>query len=241
MTDKTIGVLGGMGPLASAAFVRSIYGFYRGRREQELPVVLLYSNPKVGDRTANFLSGGDHRPLLRDLERGLSVLIEQGADRVVICCVTMHHLLPHVHKSLSDRVISLVDTVFEELSVSRRRCLLACTTGTRKLGLFQKHHAWSKVLDQIVMPSELEQALLHDAIYAVKRHHATRPLVDTLHSIASRLRVDAIIAGCTELHLLAPAAAGTNRLNEDFEFIDPLSAIAGRFLKEEEYATTVCA
>jgi aspartate racemase len=237
---STIGVLGGMGPLASAAFVRSIYGLYRGRREQELPVVLLYSNPTVGDRTASFLSGADHGPLLRDLEHGISVLIAQGADEVVVCCVTMHHLLPLVRRPLRNRVISLVDTVFEEVLESRKLCLLACTTGARKLGLFQQHSDWRKVQDRIVFPSECEQESLHDAIYAVKRHHATEPLIDTLYSIASRLNVEAIIAGCTELHLVTPAAAGPNRLNQHFELVDPLSAIAERFLKEEEHAT-VCA
>jgi aspartate racemase len=229
-----------MGPLASAAFVRTIYGMHRGRLEQESPVVLLYSNPKIGDRTKTFLGGGDHRPLLRDLETGISALLAQGADQVVICCVTMHYLLPLVSPELRARVVSLIDTVFEELERIDKRCLLACTTGAKKLGLFQNHPSWKSVRKRVCVLSEADQQQLHDAIYLVKRSHVTDPLTAVVHGLGAKYGVEAIIAGCTELHLLSPACAGATFLNEQFEIIDPLSAIAERTV-ERDYATAICA
>ncbi len=235
-----IGVLGGMGPLASAAFVRTIYGMYRGRIEQDSPIVLLNSNPKIGDRTATFLNGGDHRPLLRDLEGGIGSLLAQGAEQVVICCVTMHHLLPLVRADLRRRVVSLVDTVFEELLRFDQRVLLACTTGARKLRLFHDHPAWRRSRERIAELSEEEQERLHQAIYRVKREHQTEVLERVVQELAVRHQVRGIIAGCTELHLLSRESAGLTALNQQFEVIDPLSAIARR-TAEEENAATICA
>ncbi len=237
---KTIGVLGGMGPLASAAFVRTIYSMYRGRIEQEAPLVILYSNPKIGDRTKTFLSGGDCTPLLQELENGVRTLLRANASEIVICCITMHYLLPRLPSELRARVISLIDTAIDRIRMSENRCLLASTTGTRQLGLFQRHTDWGYIHDKIVLPDPEEQTQLHDAIYSVKRTHSTSPLIQTLDTIASRHGAQAIVFGCTELHLISESIAGPNLLSQKFEIIDPLTAIAQR-IAEEQYVGTICA
>jgi aspartate racemase len=238
--NQTIGVLGGMGPLASAGFVRTIYGMYRGRIEQECPQVVLYSNPSIGDRTATFLSGGDCEPMLRELEQGIRTLLLANADEIVICCVTMHYLLPRLPFELRRHVISLIDTAIDEIRGSGGKCLLACTTGSCRLGLFQRHKDWPAIERRMVLPDQDEQERLHQAIYALKRTHSTKPLIQTLHSIAARQGATSIVCGCTELHLISEACSGPNSLNQQFQIIDPLSAIA-RLISEEQYASTVCA
>lgn len=234
-----LGLVGGMGPLASAAFVRSIYGMYQGRVEQELPFVALYSDPSIGDRTATFLGGGDCGPLVEKLETALRSLLAQGVDRIIICCVTAHYLLPRVRPELRGRVASLLDAVVDELERARKRCLIASSTGSSRLRILQQHERWSHVDGWAVIPSSEEQAELHEAIYRLKREHTTAPLTEVLGRLAHRHGVSAILAGCTELHLLAPAYAGQTPLNRTYEFLDPLTAVARRCM-EEEYATAVC-
>ena len=46
-----LGILGGMGPLASAEFVRSVYELNVQTKEQASPVCVLYSDPTIPDRT----------------------------------------------------------------------------------------------------------------------------------------------------------------------------------------------
>jgi aspartate racemase len=229
-----------MGPLASAAFVRTIYANYRGRAEQEAPIVLLYSNPKVGDRTKTFLSGGDYRALLDELETGLSSLVQQGATELVMCCVTAHYLFDKIALPLRTRLVSLLDVIFQEIQNTHQRCLLACTTGTRRLELFQKHPSWKLVKQRVCLPTDSEQEKLHDCIYAVKRNHDTQELAELLRSVSRAHAVDAVIAGCTELHLLSKACAGPNVLNQEVSIIDPLVAIAAEN-KEKVHATSICA
>ena len=232
LEQETVGVLGGMGPLASAGFVRTIYSAYRGQVEQESPIVLLYSNPKVGDRTATFLEGGDHLEMLAELESGLRHLVAQGATQLVICCITAHYLLPELPQDLREKVVSLIDVIFEELRGTEKACLLACSTGTRRLGLFQQHPAWGGAQHRICLPTDDEQQKLHEAIYVLKRDQKPGQLIKVLLSICHAHGVDTLIAGCTELHLLSKACAGPNALNQKIEIIDPLAAIATRYSEE---------
>lgn len=235
-----VGILGGMGPLASAAFVQTIYRQFRGEAEQEAPIVLLNSNPKVSDRTTTFLNGGDSQKLLDELENGLRNLVELGATQLIICCITAHYLVPKLPFNLRLRLTSLVDVVIQEIRHTHGACLLACTTGTRKLGLFQQHPEWLEVTERICFPTDIEQEALHEAIYSVKRDHVLDPLLEVLINICCAHGVKNLISGCTELHLLSALHAGANQLNEAINIIDPLETIARR-LREELYEATVCA
>lgn len=232
LDQEVVGVLGGMGPQASAGFIRTIYSAYRGQTEQQSPIVLLHSNPKIDDRTATFLSGADHSRILDELVMGLRGLVAQGATQLVICCVTAHYLLHELPEDLRCKTVSLIDVVFEELQGVWQPCLLACTTGTRRLGLFQQHAAWDRVKDQICLPTENEQTILHDAIYSLKRNHTPGQLIQVLLSLCQAHGVHTLIAGCTELHLLSQACAGPNELNLKIRIIDPLAAIALRYSEE---------
>lgn len=229
LDQEVIGVLGGMGPLASAGFVHTLYSAFRGRVEQEAPIVLLYSNPKVEDRTTTFLQGGNHQAMLDELENGLRRLVAQGATQLVICCVTAHHLVSELPPDLRKKLVSLIDMVFEELEATEKPCLLACTTGTRRLGLFQQHPSWRRIQHRIALPNIHEQERLHEAIYSFKRNHTPEYVIQALLSICEAHEVDTLIAGCTELHLLSEACAGPNALNRKIQIIDPLAAVAARY------------
>jgi aspartate racemase len=229
------GVLGGMGPLASTAFVQTIYNLHRGQLEQSAPYVVLISNPAIEDRTAAFLGGhGD----VSVLERGIERLLANGASEVFICCFTMHHLLPQVRAPLRAHVVSLLDAALDEMARTPGRMLLACSTGSRELGLFDRHPRFGAVASRVALTSADEQRRLHEGIYEVKRNHVTAPLERTLGEIAERHGVSRIVAGCTELHLLAPGYAGQTEFNQRFEIVDPLTTLARR-IREQTNETTL--
>src|ERR1041384_241103 len=86
-----LGVLGGMGGLASAEFVKTVYELSGEicRREQDGPVVVMYSDPAFPDRTEAFLRG-ETKPILTKLIDALELLRGMGASQFVICCMTIH-------------------------------------------------------------------------------------------------------------------------------------------------------
>lgn len=216
-----LGVVGGMGPLVSAEFLKTIYAAGSWTKEQDAPQVIVYSDPTFPDRT-ELLLRGDEEPLARKLAEVIDRLLGAGASQIVIACVTIHRVLPRLPWSLRSRIISLIDTALDAVAASDERHLLFCTTGTRRLRLFESHPAWPQVADRIVRPSDRDQASIHDLIYRVK----AREDVDLVRAVERLLRqyeLRSFLAGCTELHLASSSLA---EAGARLAYIDPLTLIA---------------
>ena len=56
--ETILGVLGGLGPAASADFLRLLARLAPAERDQDHPVVYMYSNPQISDRSAAILGDG---------------------------------------------------------------------------------------------------------------------------------------------------------------------------------------
>ena len=222
--SNLLGILGGMGPLASAELMSTIYRLSRFDREQEAPACILYSDPSVPDRTSAILAG-DVEPVAARLAEGIEALLRLGAHRVVIACVTAHGILPHVPEELRRRVVSIIDLAIDEIEANPGRFLLLATRGTRAARIFQDHPRWPAVENRVVLPGEEDQERMHDWLYRIKQNEPLEPCVDWLHTLARNERVDGLIFGCTELHLLhrvwKPAANGS-----ELRIVDPLLTVA---------------
>ena len=129
-----IGVLGGMGPLASTELLRTVYRACRLQPEQDTPRLLLWSDPAVVDRT-EAIGSGELDTLRRAVETSLRGLLAAGAERTVIACITAHHVLGDLSAELAERCVSLVDVVHEELAAATEPHLLLCSSGTARAGL----------------------------------------------------------------------------------------------------------
>lgn len=219
------GIVGGMGPLASAEFVKTVYELSLEGPEQQAPALLLYSDPSVPDRTDAFIAGRSQAVLDR-LTEALGHLRRMGATRTVICCVTAHYLLPRLPAAERAPLVSLLDVLADALESRPGRHLLLCTTGTRRLRLFEQHPRRKLFAARLVLPDDEDQERIHhDFIYPLKRNPDLRALTPVLEPMLDRYGADSFAAGCTEIHLLAkhvgaggwPRAAG---------FVDPLTLVA---------------
>lgn len=221
---NVLGVLGGMGPVASAEFVRTIYGQQRDGPEQGAPVVVLYSDPTFPDRTAALLSGADDL-LLERLTESLTRLCELGATEIVICCVTSHYLLTRVPLRLRRKILSLVDVIFDGVLRAGKRHLLMCTEGTRRARLFENHERWEAARDLFVLPEQSDQLRIHELIYRLKSNVAVDELLPLVGALLKKYEVDSFIVGCTELHLVTRHLAAADG-RTGYGYIDPLIIIA---------------
>ena len=175
MNKPVLGVLGGMGGLASAEFMKTLYEISGEVSEQEQagPVVVMYSDPAFPDRTTAFLRG-ETQPILTRLIDALDLLDRMGASHFVICCMTIHYLLPQLPGALRERIISLPDVIFSAIESRKKKHLVISSTGTSKLELLQRQPRWRDARNYFVFPSADEQRQMHDLIYEVKHGNATR-------------------------------------------------------------------
>src|SRR6202163_2919573 len=163
-----LGILGGMGPLASAEFLKTIYRLNLSGSEQEAPSCVLLSDPSFPDRTEAILEGSTD-VLARRLTSALEELSSLGAERIVIACVTIHHLLPQVPERLRRKVVSLLDVIAEEVRAARQPHLLLATTGTRTARIFERHEGWDSIAEWVRLLDADDQHRLHDWISRLKR------------------------------------------------------------------------
>lgn len=113
---KTLGIIGGMGPLAGCDLLEKIIANTDARCDQDHIHVLLDSNTAIPDRTAAILAGGaDPVPQLcasaRRLERA-------GAQVLVMSCNTVHYFYDAVASSVSVPLLHMprLTTAFVEQS-----------------------------------------------------------------------------------------------------------------------------
>lgn len=220
-----IGVVGGMGPLASVEFLRGIYSGGLWDREQDGPRILLYSDPAVVDRTAA-IHNGAYDELRRAVETAARRLVDAGAVYVVVACVTAHHVFADLPADLTERCVSLVDVIDHELSRATEPHLLLCTSGAVSAGTFAPSRLGAGG-DRLVRLEPADQDALHREIYRLKTGGWPLDGLDFLRRLQARYPARAAVAACTELHLVARAAEEAG-LAAEFPMIDPLAIVADR-------------
>jgi aspartate racemase len=199
-----LGVLGGMGPLATVDFFGKIVGHTPARTDQEHMPIIVRNVPQVPDRTAAYLKGSDAP--WEPLRAGVRMLESVGVDAIAIPCNSAH--LWHRRLSEAARVTILhigaaaADWAATQFPHVRTVGMLA-TTATVRSRLY--HEQFESRGIEIVVPSEEDQeTLVMAGIHAVKAGDVRRAR-GLLVEAANRLLADAnpapqaLLLGCTEV------------------------------------------
>ena len=102
-----IGVLGGMGPMATVDFLAKVIELTPASRDQDHLPFIVYSVPQVPDRSASIVEGRES-PLPAMIE-GLRTLVRAGVECIAIPCNTAHHWHDDLARESSVPVLHMVD------------------------------------------------------------------------------------------------------------------------------------
>lgn len=220
------GVLGGMGPEATLAFLAKFYALSHGRGEQERPPLLVDIDPTVPDRNAAW--GGRGVSPAQALAAMGRRLRRAGADFCVMPCVTAHGYARDFEAEAGLPLLALPRVVAEALPGDGAPVGLLATTTTLEMRLFQDAFAPRALAP--LLPAPAEQAVLMQAIYAVKRGRTEAAGVERVAAALVRRGARTLVIGCTDLSVLpAPRPAGA-------AVVDALDLLARRTLAEIEAA-----
>jgi len=208
-SQKTAGVLGGMGPEATVDFMAGVIALTDAHRDQDHVRMLVDHNPRVPNRQEAILAGGeDPGPALAAMAAGLEAA---GADFLVIPCNTAYVFANAILAATSIPLISIIDesiAAVRERAPAAQRVGVLATDGCLKSGIYQAGIEAAGL--QPLLPSEEEIRELMAQISAIKagEHDAAtaRRMAGLAAALAAR-GADAIIAGCTEIPLVLEAAA----------------------------------
>jgi len=217
----SLGIIGGMGPMATAVFYEKIVNITDAASDQDHIETIIYSCPQIPDRTAFFLgrSSDDPYPVILKLAKRLE---ENGVDAIAIPCVTAAYFEESLKNDIS---IPVLNGIRETAALLREKGFtsagIMATEGSIKNRLIAK-----ALEDEGITPIEPEedyQKIVSDIIYEdVKAGREAD--TSKMYKVAAHLKskgADAFILGCTELSVVAHK----NKLSGNFyDILDVLAA-----------------
>ena len=167
--EHPIGIIGGMGPMASQLFYKMVTEHTAAERDQDHIDLILLSDASMPDRTAAILSGqyeGPYEQLLSDAR-----LLERcGCTAIAITCNTAHFFADMIADKIG---IPILHMIRETAAALARRCPggtvgVLATDGTIQTGLYQKALE-ARGLAPWTPPAEIQKEVMHQIYDRVKK------------------------------------------------------------------------
>nr|WP_318383286.1 amino acid racemase [uncultured Enterobacter sp.] len=224
MTPFLLGVLGGMGPLATVDFMGKLLEATPAQNDQQHLPVVAWNVPQIADRQ-KALAGTGPSPLPQ-LLNGIEKLNAVGASHIVIPCNTAHHWFAELSAASAAPLLHIVDATLARIQPgSVERVGVIATQGTLEAGWFQQGLRRLGITAVLPEAHELEQ-LFVPGCYAVKRG-ALREGGELLSLQAQSLverGAQTLILACTEVPVALRAVDSPFLAHA----IDPATALAER-------------
>lgn len=225
---KTVGIIGGMGPGATALLFQKLIDYTDAKSDAEHMHIIIDNNTAIPDRTTAILNG-ENTPALCIVESGKKLEM-CGAELLLIPCNTSHYFYDDIQEQLSVPVVNMIaETAKVCLNNGYTKVGVLATTGTCNTDTYGRE--LNKFGVETVYPDVEGQKKVMEIIYdQVKagRKINVQILDQTLKKMASK-GAQAFILGCTEL----PFAIK----NGDFgyHFLDSLDILARRAVEMAGY------
>lgn len=229
MNDKIIGIIGGMGPEATAELYMKIIKATKVNRDQDHFRVIIDSNPKIPDRTQAILNNGES-PVEAIVETAKN-LEKLGVNIGCLPCITSHYFIEEIQKQVSFKILNAL----EELNIylkdnypQVKNIGILATTGTIKTNLFNKYLPDFNI---VYVDSTTQSEKVMEAIYgegSIKRGNTEGKPLKLLIEASQELvdkGAEIIVAGCTEITL----ALKSHNINNPL--VDPMDVVAESIVK----------
>jgi aspartate racemase len=220
MKKKVLGIIGGVGPLATMLLGEMIVKRTKANTDQQHVNMVITNNTSIPDRTTYILDRSKANPvpvMISDAAKLKSI----GAEVLAVPCNTAHSFYHEIQQGADMQVLHMInETAKRAAQIGAKKVGILATTGTLTTSVYQL--ACQNAGVQPIVPDEETQEMVMSVIYDDVK--AGRP-VDFLKwkQIINKLEglgCDRIILGCTELSIVK------KELNLDETYIDSLMVLA---------------
>ncbi|MBE6934101.1 MAG: aspartate/glutamate racemase family protein [Ruminococcaceae bacterium] len=199
--DNILGVIGGLGPIATAYFMELCINMTDAETDQQHLPMIVYNTPDIPDRTEYILDNTKESPLPRMLELGK--LLEPQVGCIAIPCITAHYFMDTLKSQISVPLINGVQETVAHLKENGiQKVGIMATDGTIQAGIFHR-----ELENQGMLPIAPGPAAQRDVMHLIFENvKAGKPAeMNRFASASADLRsqgAQAVILGCTELSLI---------------------------------------
>ena len=220
--NKTIGVLGGMGPEASANLYSKIIKYaqheYGAVQDFDYPPIIIYSLPLFGFDETGIVNEG---LVKKQLIEGVKKLESAGCDLIIIGCNTVHSYYDEMQAAVQVPIFNIIEeTKKKVIELGYKKVGLFASESTNKLKLYQKRFANSNI--EVISPSLSQQKILNRVIEHVMGGNQKMEDILALKDVARdylKQGAEAIVIGCTEIPL------AINQTHTDIKLFDTIEII----------------
>lgn len=226
-TNKTVGVIGGLGPMATVYFYEMVVRMTDANSDQEHIDMIIANRATTPDRTDYIVGKSPENPantIIRDAKK----LEQYGVDFLVITCNTAHYFYDEIQASVNIPVLNIIEeTIKAAKSKGHKRLGILATTGNIQTNIYQnmcKIHG----IEYLVLDEEKQQDVM-DIIYKDIKSGKNADM-NKFNNVVKHLKdngCDGAILGCTELSVLRV----DNNLYEEF-YTDSLEVLVRETIKK---------
>ena len=218
-----IGIIGGLGPLATAKFMEMLDERIDNSKETEMVVI---NDPTTPDRTSYILDNTKDNPVYKILEM-VKKLELFNVDLLVMPCNTASYFYKEIENNTNILFINIVEETVKYLNSNNiKKVGLLATEGTIKSNIYK--YLLDKYNIELITPNIEEQKIISDIIYdGIKSGKDIN--LDNFYEIINSLKElgsEKIILGCTELSALKELY----KINNDI-LIDAMEILADSTIK----------
>lgn len=224
---KKVGIIGGMGPLATADLFEKIIKYANAKSDQENIPVLIYSNPQIPDRTTAILNGG--KSPVEELVSTGRVLESMGADLLCMPCNSAHYFHEQIQDHLKAPLLNMVKLTVDYLEKEGfKKVAVLGTLSTIKANIYNDFIDKTNIESIEISDQLIEQLnyVIYDVVKANDFHKDIKEFQDLLRDIMQNEKVDAFILACTELPILF------EKYKIDLPSVDPTDILALEIVKK---------
>ncbi len=217
MAEKTVGIIGGMGPEATVDLMQRIIRLTPALDDIDHIRCLVDSNPKIPSRIKAIIDkkGEDPGPYIADMAKGLE---SWGADFLAIPCNTAHYYYDIVQGAVNIPVINLIDLVCDHVKTKlskpdtirgqtdnhiRNKIGILASPAVKITKLYSLKLKKSDIQD--IWPDPDYQKLLLNVIRRIKKGNINSSVHQDYLKVCENLvnkGIGSAIIACTELSLL---------------------------------------
>lgn len=226
MMNKTLGVIGGMGPLATVKLFEKLVLLTDAQSDQEHLHIIIDNNTLIADRSAYILVGGEDPR--RELINSARKLQDMGADFLIMPCNTAHLFYDEIVDNIKIPFLNMIEETAKyilEYHKGIKDIGLLATDGTYNTKVYDK--IFNKYGINIIIPSVEKRAYIMEFIYNIKKGIHQENLdgyYEAMEEIRSQ-NVDIFIVGCTEI------SVALKLYNLKGNYIDAMDVVAKKAIE----------
>lgn len=203
--EKTVGILGGMGPEATVDLLQRIIKLTPVLDDADHIRCIVDNDPKVPSRIQALIehTGTSPGPYMVKMGQGLEKL---GADFLAIPCNTAHHYYDDVNRAVRVPVLNIIDLACEAVLSGYpefKKVGILASPAVVMTRLYEAPLASLKL--EGVYPAPEDQELLLSVIRRVKAGDTGPQVLQDFYDIALRLKIagaEVCVVACTELSVI---------------------------------------